>query len=87
MTSVLERPAAHSFSDQFVGRKYVQLVLVLGALSAIGPLTIDTYLPALPELTAYVNVLPVNAAFTRPRTARLPPRRRSAGNPDPESDT
>ena len=27
-------------------------MLVLGALSAIGPLTIDTYLPALPELTA-----------------------------------
>jgi DHA1 family bicyclomycin/chloramphenicol resistance-like MFS transporter len=38
--------------DQFVGRKYLQLVLVLGALSAIGPLTIDMYLPALPELTA-----------------------------------
>ena len=27
-------------------------MLVLGALSAIGPLTIDTYLPALPELAA-----------------------------------
>ena len=26
-------------SSRFVGRKYVQLVLVLGALSAIGPLT------------------------------------------------
>ena len=32
------------------GRRYVQLVLVLGALIAIGPLTIDMYLPALPEL-------------------------------------
>jgi MFS transporter, DHA1 family, multidrug resistance protein len=32
------------------GRRYVQLVLVLGALISIGPLTIDMYLPALPEL-------------------------------------
>ena len=49
MTSVLDRATVQSSSDHFVGRKYVQLVLVLGALSAIGPLTIDTYLPALPE--------------------------------------
>src|SRR5262245_1336989 len=32
------------------GRRYVQLVLVLGALIAMGPLTVDMYLPALPEL-------------------------------------
>jgi len=31
-------------------RRYVQLVLVLGSLIAIGPLTIDMYLPALPSL-------------------------------------
>lgn len=37
---------------QFVGRRYLSLVLVLGALTALGPLTIDTYLPALPKLTA-----------------------------------
>jgi MFS transporter, DHA1 family, multidrug resistance protein len=42
---------AGDLAGRFVGRKYVQLVLVLGALSAIGPLTIDTYLPALPELS------------------------------------
>ena len=35
-----------------MGRRYLQLVLVLGVLSAIGPLTIDAYLPALPELSA-----------------------------------
>lgn len=34
------------------GRAYVQLVLVLGALIALGPLTIDMYLPALPALAA-----------------------------------
>jgi MFS transporter, DHA1 family, multidrug resistance protein len=33
------------------GRSYVRFVLVLGALIAIGPLTIDTYLPALPAIT------------------------------------
>ncbi|PYC75777.1 Bcr/CflA family drug resistance efflux transporter [Micromonospora arborensis] len=33
-------------------RQRVQLVLVLGALIAIGPLTIDMYLPALPTITA-----------------------------------
>jgi DHA1 family bicyclomycin/chloramphenicol resistance-like MFS transporter len=32
------------------GRAYVQLVMVLGALIALGPLTIDMYLPAFPEL-------------------------------------
>jgi MFS transporter, DHA1 family, multidrug resistance protein len=64
MTSVLERPSARSLSDQFVGRKYVQLVLVLGALSAIGPLTIDTYLPALPELTTELSATDSQAQFT-----------------------
>lgn len=33
------------------GRRYVQLVLVLGSLIALGPLTIDMYLPAFPELS------------------------------------
>ena len=33
------------------GRSYIRFVLVLGALIAIGPLTIDTYLPALPSIT------------------------------------
>jgi DHA1 family bicyclomycin/chloramphenicol resistance-like MFS transporter len=32
------------------GRAYVRFVLVLGALIAIGPLTIDTYLPSLPSI-------------------------------------
>ena len=33
-----------------VGRKYLQLVLVLGALIALGPLSIDMYLPAFPDI-------------------------------------
>ncbi|HSE72206.1 MAG TPA: multidrug effflux MFS transporter [Nocardioidaceae bacterium] len=37
------------------GRRYVQLVLVLGALIALGPLTIDMYLPAFPALSAELD--------------------------------
>ena len=37
--------------DAPTGRAYLRFVLVLGALIAIGPLTIDTYLPALPSIT------------------------------------
>lgn len=33
-------------------RRYLQLVLVLGALTALGPLSVDLYLPALPRLSA-----------------------------------
>jgi DHA1 family bicyclomycin/chloramphenicol resistance-like MFS transporter len=51
-------------SSRLVGRKYVQLVLVLGALSAIGPLTIDTYLPALPELSRQLGATDAQAQAT-----------------------
>ncbi|HEU5484453.1 MAG TPA: multidrug effflux MFS transporter [Microlunatus sp.] len=51
-------------SSRFVGRKYVQLVLVLGAMSAIGPLTIDTYLPALPELSRQLGATDPQAQAT-----------------------
>ena len=56
--------AENPIAARFVGRKYVQLVLVLGALSAIGPLTIDTYLPALPELSAQLNATDAQAQMT-----------------------
>src|SRR3954454_10674105 len=51
-------------ADAFVGRKYLQLVLVLGALSAMGPLTIDAYLPALPQLTADMGATDAQAQLT-----------------------
>jgi DHA1 family bicyclomycin/chloramphenicol resistance-like MFS transporter len=51
-------------ADAFVGRKYLQLVLVLGALSAMGPLTIDAYLPALPQLTADMGASDAQAQLT-----------------------
>lgn len=37
------------------GKRYVQLVIVLGALIALGPLTIDMYLPAFPSLGEDLN--------------------------------
>lgn len=38
------------------GRRYVQLVMVLGALIALGPLTIDMYLPAFPAISSELGV-------------------------------
>ncbi|HEU4512369.1 MAG TPA: multidrug effflux MFS transporter [Nocardioidaceae bacterium] len=45
-------PAAPATTAAPTGRRYLQLVLVLGALIALGPLTIDMYLPAFPALSA-----------------------------------
>jgi DHA1 family bicyclomycin/chloramphenicol resistance-like MFS transporter len=59
-STTLQNPIA----SRFVGRKYLQLVLVLGALSAIGPLTIDTYLPALPALSAELHATDAQAQLT-----------------------
>ena len=53
MTAVLQ--PAPSLADRFVGRRYVQLISVLGALSTVGPLATDMYLPALPALRAELN--------------------------------
>ena len=70
MTSVAEpaletvRPHTPAPAADFVGRRYVQLVVVLGALMAIGPLTIDTYLPALPQLSAEMGATDSQAQLT-----------------------
>jgi MFS transporter, DHA1 family, multidrug resistance protein len=48
-------PPATDRSTPPTGRRYVQLVLVLGALIALGPMTIDMYLPAFPALAADLN--------------------------------
>ncbi len=47
-----------------VGRAYLRLVLVLGLLIAIGPLTIDMYLPALPQLSEDLGATEPQAQFT-----------------------
>ena len=59
-----DNPAPSRLGEQFVGRRYLQLVLVLGSLSAIGPLTIDTYLPALPQLSAEMGATDAQAQLT-----------------------
>lgn len=46
------------------GRDYTQLVLVLGALGALGPMTIDTYLPALPTLARQLDATDSQAQLT-----------------------
>ncbi len=46
------------------GRAYLRLVLVLGALVALGPLTIDTYLPALPTLADDLGATEPQVQFT-----------------------
>ena len=50
--------------ESFTGRRYLGLVLILGSLSAIGPLTIDTYLPALPTLTRQLGATDAQAQLT-----------------------
>ncbi len=50
-TSTPSQPASRALPPAPTGRGYLRFVLVLGALIAIGPLTIDTYLPALPSIT------------------------------------
>ena len=71
MTSVAEpvletaRPTPpRSLGDRFVGRRYLQLVVVLGALMAIGPLTIDTYLPAFTGIATSLGATPVQMQQT-----------------------
>ena len=67
MTTMAEhtlRSSEPALADRFVGSRYVRLVLVLGALSSIGPLTIDTYLPALPELSAEMGATHSQAQLT-----------------------
>jgi MFS transporter, DHA1 family, multidrug resistance protein len=70
MTSVadpaLEASTAHAqpLASTFIGRRYLQLVVVLGALMAIGPLTIDTYLPALPQLRSEMGATDSQAQLT-----------------------
>lgn len=59
------RPApAPSKAPAPVGRAYLRMVLVLGALVALGPLTIDTYLPALPTLADELGASEPQVQFT-----------------------
>lgn len=64
--SVLTEPRAEADRPQstLAGRAYLRMVLVLGALVALGPLTIDTYLPALPTLADELGASEPQVQFT-----------------------
>jgi DHA1 family bicyclomycin/chloramphenicol resistance-like MFS transporter len=51
VTLALERPTSVSPGELMSTRERLRLVLVLGSLIALGPLTIDMYLPSLPTIT------------------------------------
>lgn len=59
-----QHEASGSRPAPLAGRAYVRLVLVLGALVALGPLTIDTYLPALPTLADDLSATEPQVQFT-----------------------
>ncbi|MDN5895111.1 MAG: multidrug effflux MFS transporter [Nocardioides sp.] len=48
--SVATAANARATPEPPTGRRYLQFVVVLGALISLGPLSIDMYLPALPDL-------------------------------------
>ncbi|RZU77389.1 DHA1 family bicyclomycin/chloramphenicol resistance-like MFS transporter [Micromonospora kangleipakensis] len=50
--------------DLMTGRQRAWLVLMLGAFIAIGPLTVDMYLPALPAVTAALATTPTAVQLT-----------------------
>ncbi len=63
-TTSRTRPSADAMPPAPTGRAYLRFVLVLGALIAIGPLTIDTYLPALPSITRDLGASESAVQFT-----------------------
>jgi DHA1 family bicyclomycin/chloramphenicol resistance-like MFS transporter len=52
MTTVADRTVETAAAATGPGSRQLKLILVLGALIALGPLTIDMYLPALPTIVA-----------------------------------
>jgi MFS transporter, DHA1 family, multidrug resistance protein len=50
MERMVSTATGRDATESPTGRHYVRLVLVLGALIALGPLTIDMYLPAFPRI-------------------------------------
>lgn len=64
MSSAAAPTTTHVSADRYVGKRYVHLVLLLGVLTAIGPLTVDTYLPALPALSKELHASDASAQLT-----------------------
>jgi DHA1 family bicyclomycin/chloramphenicol resistance-like MFS transporter len=67
MTMAPERPdiaAGPSPGERMSARERLKLVLVLGVLIALGPLTIDMYLPALPTITGDLQATAAQVQLT-----------------------
>ena len=65
MTTVIDPPVAAQPSLQPTSRgQRARIVLVLGSLIALGPLTIDMYLPALPVITEDLHSGPTATQLT-----------------------
>ncbi len=62
---VPETVAAHPDPGAaYVGRRFAGFVVVLGSLAMLGPLTIDTYLPAFPQIAQDFAVGPARVQLT-----------------------
>lgn len=59
-----EAPSAGSSAVPLSRRSQARLVVVLGALVALGPLTIDMYLPALPQIESDLLTTPAAVQLT-----------------------
>ena len=64
MTTIDDRPDLAPAAVEPSRRERIRLVLVLGALIALGPLTIDMYLPALPRITDDLLTTPAAVQLT-----------------------
>lgn len=50
--------------DHYTGRRFAHLVLVLGLINALGPMSTDTYLPAMPSLARSLDATDAQAQMT-----------------------
>jgi MFS transporter, DHA1 family, multidrug resistance protein len=64
VTTTTPQPAVPTVVASPGGRERLRLVLVLGALVALGPLTIDMYLPALPTIVRDLSTTDAAAQLT-----------------------
>ncbi len=58
------RPARRSPVERLGTGSRIKLIAILGAMTALGPLTIDTYLPALPSITSDLRSTDATVGFT-----------------------
>ncbi len=67
VTSTTAPTAIKQLGDTFTKRKRIAIIVILGALVALGPFTIDLYLPAFPEVA--IDLMASDAAIQLTLTA------------------